>query len=50
MYIEINEQVTVDEGANEDGEICINVIGTCEEAYAYLTREDVEKMLSIFDQ
>ena len=50
MHIEINEQVTVDEGVNKDGEICINVIGSHEEAYAYLTRGDVEKILSIFDR
>ena len=50
MYVEITDSVTVDEGVNEDGEICINVMGSHEEAYAYLTKEDVEKILAMFEE
>lgn len=50
MEIEITDRLTVDEGVR-DGEICINVMPTYgEETYAYLTKEHVEKLLSMFDE
>ncbi len=53
MDLELENGVTVD-NPDKDGEVCIKIPikhgGNLEEAYAYLSREDVVKILKLFDK